>query len=134
MFEVHECIEEYPCIKYSEQFCLDYKTGDRAFVLYEDGAKGMGVLGLCGGVVVLKKISDCGNPAYQEALLRTMLFSLSKMQPIQVIKKGIDARLIPFGFTEKNGNMMAMNNQIHLQCHQAHNNTVKRGGENENGY
>lgn len=88
------------------------QEGDRIFVLDEDGPIGAGVLGLCGGKVIVKGVYGALSPAYRDVLLRSLLHVCRCMQPITVRVEGTDETFTPFGFAEKDGGMEAMNTEI----------------------
>lgn len=122
MFTVKECTENAraceQCNGASCALCSRYggkmQEGDRIFVLTDDTPRGVGVLGLHKGKVVLKGIFGDLDAAYRDILLRSLLHVCRCMQPITVRAEGNDARLRAFGFAPADGGMECENTKLNF--------------------
>lgn len=116
MFEIKECTDRGECERLAGTFGAPYAVGDRAFVFYENGPIGMGVLGLEGGSVAIKAVTDCGSAAYNDVLLRAVLNVLNNMGRIRVVWHGHNDALKPFGFVCEGDGMTVYSDEIRFPC------------------
>lgn len=122
MFTVKECTEQAACgecdapgsgsCPLCERLGGNASDGDRIFVLYEDGPRAAGVLGLRHGKVIVKGVYGALTPAYRDLMVRSLLHVCRCMQPITVRVDTQDDYYASFGFAPKEGGMEVRNTQI----------------------
>lgn len=117
MFEIKECTSPALINNLCKIFgAHNYNLGDRAWVFTEGEPKGIGLIALESGAVIIKAITDCGDAAYKDALYRAVLFNISAFNKITVKVKGEQEYLKPFGFEFKDGFMQIQSDLINFKC------------------
>lgn len=112
MFTVKECTQPEIAFPLCERLGAPAETGDRIFVLNEDGAKAVGILRLVHGKVLVAGVWGDLNEAYRDVLCRSLLHVCRCMNPIPVRVEQTSAYWKMFGFTEKDGGMEVLSSNI----------------------
>lgn len=117
MFTVKECVPQESCADGSAKelcarFSAPYTAGDRVFVLREDGARAVGLLGLAHGKVIVRGVYGNIDEGYRDIVIRSLLHVCRCMQPITVRVNEVSAYFAAFGFTEKDGGMEISNTEL----------------------
>lgn len=115
MFTVKECTDARIFLPLCAKLGAPACELDRVFVFDEDGPKGVGVLGLRRGTVILKGAYGELDAAYRDVLIRALLNVCTFMNPIKVRVDTVDDYYKIFGFTEKDGGMEVMNTDIRFE-------------------
>ena len=115
MFTIKECTESEVFLPLCERFGAPATELDRVFVFDEDGPKGVGVLGLRHGVVIIKGVYGELDAAYRDVMTRSLLNVCTYMNPIKVRVDEIADYYKIFGFIESDGGMEVMNTAIKFE-------------------
>lgn len=111
MFTVKEYTrEEFDALRGAPQ--ADVREGDRLFVLWEDAPKGVGILRLQRGKVLLAGVYGDLSPAYRDLMYRALLNVCRGFAPITVRVESDDPYFAPFGFTSADGGMEVRSDNI----------------------
>lgn len=114
MFEIREVKEN--CDSLVKKFCLDeFSINERVFALYEGDVKGIAVIELQGGAVLIKAVTDCGSFGYKDALIRALLAVIKNFNPICVKVKS-EEYYLRFGFNGLGEFMQIMSDKIVFAC------------------
>ncbi len=117
MFTVKECTQTEEANVLCRQLRAPAQSGDRIFVLHEDGPRAVGILALRGAKVVLKGVYGDIDAAYRDVMCRALLHVCRDMQPITLRVDGEDDYWLRFGFEKKDGGMEVCNKDVVFSEH-----------------
>lgn len=115
MFTIKECAESEIFLPLCAGFGAPATEADRVFVFDENGPKGVGILGLRRGVVIIKGVYGELDAAYRDVMTRALLNVCTYMNPIRVRVDTVCDYYKIFGFTEADGGMEVMNTDIKFE-------------------
>lgn len=116
MIRIREVTEGQNLAALARRFALPYFTGDRGFVMTEDGPIGFAVIGLERAEVHIRGIAAPELPfAYYDLLTRALLNVLRDFSPIKIVVGENNDYFARFGFRSEGEKMTVVSTDIQLK-------------------